>query len=445
MDTEQTVLLPDRLWTGKEWRTDWCVAIHNGIIIGLFPATRQSEATRLPGRVLVPGLVNAHSHAFQRVFRGHVQWRQGEDDFWTWREAMYGAANGLDPDGVEAVSRLAFLEMAEAGITHVGEFHYLHHQPDGKPYADPDEIANRVVAAARDVGIRITLLRVAYGRHSFGRALADNQRRFGDRDPAAVLAATDRLRARWSSDPAVSVGLAPHSVRAVPREWFVELASFSGPIHAHVSEQPSEVAACLAEHGCSPVAAFASGGLVDSRFVGVHLTHPSRGDIELLRQADATVCVCPSTELDLGDGFLPLEARDLRLCIGSDSQAVIDPLGEARAIELHARGLAGRRNVMAPPGERHGLADRLLSIATAGGAHALGSRGTLEVGQPADFVTFDLRRPAAEGVPVAEALAFVANPEWVDEVWVAGRRIVEGGRHPQRDAIVAAARDLRPP
>jgi formimidoylglutamate deiminase len=393
----------------------------------------------MPGRVMVPGLVNAHSHAFQRVFRGHVQWRSGDDDFWTWRSAMYSAANALDPEGIAAVSRLAFLEMAEAGVTRVGEFHYLHHQSDGTPYADRDLLASLVIDAARSVGVRICLLRVAYGRHSFGKPLAANQLRFGDVGPDAVLDAIARLRARWAGDAGVSVGLAPHSVRAVPAGWLSAFQKFDGPIHVHVAEQPAEVASSFDEHGRSPLAVFADAGLVDGRFVAVHLTHPSPGDVARLKAGDATVCVCPGTELDLGDGFLPLAAREVRLCIGTDSQATVDPLAEARAVELHARGLAGRRNVMAPAEDRHGLANRLLAIASVDGARALGASGGLEVGAPADFVLFDLRRPAAAGVPAPEALAFVATPEWVDEVWVGGRCIVREGRHPQRDAIVSAA------
>jgi formimidoylglutamate deiminase len=330
--------------------------------------------------------------------------------------------------------------LAEAGVTQVGEFHYLHHQPDGTPYADPDELARRVIAAALDVGLRIALLRVAYHRHSPGRELAPDQRRFGDRTPEAPLAALDRL-AR-GADPRVSFGLAPHSVRALPWHHLVELSSYGGPIHAHVAEQPGEVAACREEHGRSPLQVFAEAGLVHDRFTAVHLTHPSEGDLATMRASDATIAVCPSTELDLGDGFLPVDARDrIRLCVGSDSHAVTDLLGEARAVELHARALAGRRNVMAPLGDRHGLAERLLTIASRAGRRALGGEGRgIGVGAPADLVAIDLRRPAAEGVPPLEAAAFVAAPEWISESWVAGRPVVVDGRHPRRDAIVAAAR-----
>jgi formimidoylglutamate deiminase len=422
------------VWTGARTLEDGAVAFAGG----------QIAAVRAGGavggrRLALPGMVNAHSHAFQRAFRGHVQWRPaGRDDFWSWRDRMYAVANALDPDGVEAVTALAFLEMAEAGFTTVGEFHYLHHRPDGVPYGDPDELAQRVIAAANRVGIRLVLLRVAYARAGVGQPLRDDQRRFGDRDPDDVLRAIERLR---RAHPEVRVGLAPHSVRAVPVDWLRAFAGFDGPVHAHVSEQPAENEACAREHGASPTAVFAAAGLVSPRFTAVHLTHPCPGDVDLLAAAGAAVCACPSTELDLGDGFLPVDARlRLRTCLGTDSHAAIDPWRELRDLEAHARGLAGRRNVLAPDGERDGLAERLLRAGSVEGARALGGGGEgIEAGAPADVVVLDLDRPAADGAPPLASAAFVAGPDWVDEVWVAGRRIVAGGRHMDREAIRAAA------
>jgi formimidoylglutamate deiminase len=418
------------------------ITIDSGRIVGLEPADRHSFlARKLPGRVVLPGLVDAHSHAFQRAFRGHVQWRaQSTDDFWIWRDAMYRVANGLSPEGVEAVSALAFLELALAGVTHVGEFHYLHHAPDGTRYSDPDELARRVIAAAANVGVRITLLRVAYGRHSFGNTLRPEQRRFGDSGPEEALAAVERLRRTVS--PRVTIGLAPHSVRAVPRDWLAAYRDFDGVIHAHISEQPAENTACLAEYGCSPLQVFAEAGLLHERFTAVHLTFPEPGDVEAIRAEGASICVCPSTELDLGDGFLPLAAREgTRLCLGSDSHVVADPLGEARALEWHARALAGRRNILSPVGERHGLARRLLEVASAGGARSLGQlHAGLAVGSPADLFAVDVRRPQALGVPMLEAAVFSSTPEWVSDVWVDGEAIIEDGVHPKAESILAAAR-----
>ncbi|MEQ1503914.1 MAG: formimidoylglutamate deiminase [Myxococcota bacterium] len=457
------VVEPEWCLVGEELRRDVALTLDGGVVAAIGPAT--GHGTLLPGRLALPGLVNAHSHAFQRAFRGHVQWREtGRDDFWSWRDRMYAVANGLTPDGIEAVSALAFLEMALAGITRVGEFHYLHHQPDGAPYADPDELAHRVLAAAAEVGLGITLLRVAYLRSTAGAPLRPDQRRFGDRDADAVLAAVDRLTAATSRADGVRIGLAPHSVRAVDRDSLRRLASFGGIVHAHVSEQPAENATCLAENGASPLAVLDDAGVVTQRFSAVHLTFPLEGDLERLVRAGASVCVCPSTELDLGDGFLPVAVREAaRMCIGSDSHAVIDPLGEARTLELHARALAGRRNVLAPetpagsdrsglglpldrsglglPLDRSGLARRILAAATTEGDRALGGAGLgIAVGAPADLCVLDLRRVAADGVPPLEAAAFVAGPEWVESVWVGGRPIVDRGHHPRADAIRARAR-----
>ncbi|MCB9763996.1 MAG: formimidoylglutamate deiminase [Alphaproteobacteria bacterium] len=428
----QWVLGPEGLRSGIE------VVIEAGRVAQL---RAQTGPVDLPGHALLPGFVNAHSHAFQRGLRGHVQWRQGSDDFRTWRERMYALATGLDPDGVEAVSALAFLEMALAGITTVGEFHYLHHNPDGAPYADPDELARRVIAAARRVGLRICLLRVAYHRAGAGRPPTPAQRRFVDPTPERALDALTRLQKL--DDPAVSVGLAPHSVRAVPAPWlrtFAE-ARLDVPVHAHVAEQPFELEECRAEHGADPLAVFERAGLVDDRFCAVHLTWPAEGDRERLRAAGARVCACPSTELDLGDGFLPVDKLEgVEVCLGSDSHALIDPLFEARALELHARGVQGRRNVLSPPDAPDGLALRLLDAATAHGARALGvDAGRIAVGAWADLVAVDLRDPVFAGARPLPTLVFCGHPRLVRAVWVAGEPVVTEGQHPQAPAILEAA------
>ncbi len=438
-----TVLEPDRVWTPSGVHAGWTVTITSGRIVRVGPAARHHDVSvPLPGRMLMPGLVNAHSHAFQRAIRGHVQRGGGSgSDFWSWRDAMYAVVATLPPEGVEAISRLAFLEMVEAGITHVGEFHYLHHQRDGTPYADPDELARRVIAAALEVGIRITLLRVAYGRSAPGEALRGTQRRFGDRGPEDALAALDRLA---PSDPRVGLGLAPHSVRAVPAPWLEAFAAWSGVVHAHVAEQPLEVAACRAEHGRSPLMVFDHAGLLNDRFTAVHLTFPDEGDVDRLVAADASVCACPTTEQDLGDGFLPLSVRAARICLGSDAHARIDPFEEARSLEWHARALAGRRHVMTPAEATPGLASRLLDAATRAGSRSLGvgvadAAGVVD-GMPADLIAVALDRPAALGVPPLEAVVFGGSPEWVRDVWVAGEPVVRDGRHPRRDVICDAAR-----
>jgi len=431
------VVRPEWVWTPDGLLTHHAVQIGSGIIVEVAPAERYPEVhVDLPGRLLLPGLVNAHSHAFQRAFRGHVQHRpRGRDDFWSWRDRMYAVANGLTPEGVQAVSALAFVEMVEAGITRVGEFHYLHHQPDGSRYDDPDELALRVRAAAEEVGIGITLLRVAYQRGGVEQPLRADQRRFADARPDDVLASVARLGAGGD------VGLAPHSVRAVERDWLEAFAGFDGVVHAHVSEQPAENDACLEAYGASPLTVFAEAGLVDDRFTAVHLTHPLAGDLELLISARGSVCACPSTELDLGDGFLPVAVRErARVCLGTDSHATIDVLREAATLEMHARAMEGRRNVLTPVDDRHGLAERLLHAATTAGGRALGrdDRG-LVPGAPADMVAVDLRRTAARGVPPLEAAALVATADWVDQAWVAGVPRLRDGRHPMAEELARRA------
>ncbi len=399
------------------------VCIQDGRVAQVRPATGPVE---LPGRLLLPGLVNAHSHAFQRGLRGHVQWTEGgRDDFWSWRERMYGLARTLDPDGIEAVSALAFLEMALAGFTAVGEFHYLHHSPDGRPYADPDELARRVIRAATRVGIRIALLRVSYGR--------GGEKRFRDRDADDALLACERLGR--VTDPRVTVGLAPHSVRAVPGDWLKAFSGFQGPIHAHVSEQPRENAECLNEHGMSPAELFEDSGLLSERFTAVHMTWPQLpNDGERLRRTGARVCACPTTELDLGDGFLPLDhLAQVPLCIGTDSHALIDPFVELRSLEWHARACQGRRNVLTPPGAQDALAHRLLEIGSAEGRRALAIEPDV-----ADFIAVDLNDPRMAGAqPLTAALWGAAR---VTDVWVAGQRIVQHGLHPLQREIVDQAR-----
>jgi len=411
-----------------------------------------AEVERLAGKLLLPGLVNAHSHAFQRLLRGRTQSAGpggGEDDFWTWRETMYAVASRLDPDGVAVASRQCFLEMARAGITTVGEFHYLHHAPDGRPYPDPLELASRVVGVAREVGLRIALLRVGYARSGFGVPPEPRQRRFYDPDPETFLGAVAALEQRFRSDPLVTVGAAPHSVRAVPLPW-LEAVARARPrvVHMHVAEQRREVEACLTEHGRRPVELLAELGLLGERFTAVHAVHVEPREIGLL--TGSNVCACPLTERDLGDGILPAEGLAVggaTLCIGTDGQAEIDPLGEMRALEGHLRLVRGRRLVLPATGEGpDALALTLLDAATAGGARSLGLQvGRLAPGRPADLCAIDLGHPALLGAPedgLLAAVVFGAPVEAVTDTWVQGRRIVRDRQHPIEAASGRAYRDL---
>ncbi|MBX7099410.1 MAG: formimidoylglutamate deiminase [Myxococcaceae bacterium] len=393
-----------------------------------------AAAIRLEGKALLPGLVNAHSHAFQRVIRGraeHLARGKSADDFWSWRETMYAAATALDPDGVELASRQAFVEMALAGVTAVGEFHYVHHQSDGTPYSDVHELARRVVKAARDVGLRIRLLRVAYARAGFQVAANPRQRRFLDPDAATALERTASLRRALQGDGLVSVGLAPHSVRAVPREWLEAFgASKEEVVHLHVAEQPAEIAACLTEHGRRPVELLADTGLLKRGTTLVHAIHLEDRERSLVGRSGAGVCACPTTEANLGDGVVAADAllaEGVPLSLGSDSHATIGLLEEARRLEEHLRLVRGRRAVLDPgDGEPHGLSARLFDFASRGGARALGlPGGSLAVGDPADFFTVAL--PPGLTAPLEAA---VFGHAAVRDVAVEGRFLVRDGVHP---------------
>jgi formiminoglutamate deiminase len=386
---------------------------------------------RLPGLTL-PGLANAHSHAFHRALRGRAQ--AGPGSFWTWREAMYGVAGSLDPERYFRLARATFAEMALAGITCVGEFHYLHHGPDGRPYDDPTAMAGAVVAAAREAGPRITLLDTLYLTSTVdGGALAGVQRRFGD----ATVSAWAQRRGRLDPGPGVVVGAAAHSVRAVPADALAALAAtVDGPVHVHLSEQPAENEACQRRYGCSPTELLARSGLLRPGTTAVHATHLSTVDIELLGSSGACVCLCPTTERDLADGIGPARAladAGVPLCLGSDSHAVIDLLEEARALELNER-LASLERGRFTTGE-------LLTAATLAGHRSLGwpDAGRLAVGARADLVTVRLDSVRTAGGAPDIAAVYSAGAADVTHVVIDGRVVVRDGRHTAVDAAAELA------
>ncbi len=415
---------------------------------GRVSSTSKGPVHRLSGRLLLPGFVNGHSHAFQRVLRGRTELRvEGNeaDDFWSWRERMYQAATALTPEQLYAVSKQAFVEMALAGVTTVGEFHYLQHQADGTPYDDESLLAKTVMQAARDVGLRIVLLRVGYARAGFQVAENPRQRRFIDSDVESFLRRVEALRS-WAKDPLVSVGVAPHSVRAVPRSWLEQVAKSvaAGPVHMHVAEQPAELRACLAETGRRPIELLAEVGLLGPRFTGVHAIHLEENEVELLGTSKSLVCACPSTERNLGDGIVradELLQAGVEVSLGSDSQAHIDLLEEARQLEGHLRLLRLGRAVLFPravEGPRDSaLGHVLLRALTTAGARSLDvDTGALRDGQPADFVTIDLTHPSMVGVPrdalVSAAMTGAASAA-IRDVCVQGKLIVENGRHAESE------------
>jgi formiminoglutamate deiminase len=383
-----------------------------------------ARASEPSGTVLrgltVPGFANAHSHAFHRALRGRTH--HGRGSFWTWRERMYAVADRLGPDSYYRLARGVYAEMVLAGYTSVGEFHYLHHAPGGAPYNDPNAMSAALAAAAQDVGIRLTLLDTCYLTGGFGRKPDEHQRRFSDGDAAAWA---ERAAAFKPESELVRTGVAAHSVRAVPPEALAVVAEQADgrPVHVHLSEQPAENNDCLAAHGRTPTALLADVGLLGPDTVAVHATHVNAADIRLLAGARARACFCPTTERDLGDGIGP--ARELldagvRLCLGSDSHAVVDGFEEWRALELNER-LASRTR------GRFDVA-QLFTAATDHASIGWPEVGRIEAGAAADLVTVDLDSIRTAGTEPAAAL-FAATASDIGEVLIAGRQVVSDGRH----------------
>jgi formimidoylglutamate deiminase len=413
-------LVPDLVVDARGSQGGVGVMVESGVVVGVGPA---SEGERLVGRALMPGFMNDHSHAFQRGLRGLVERvdpARPRDDFWTWREKMYALAGELDPVSMREVGRRCYAEMLSAGYTSVTEFHYVHHRPDGTSYEDPNALARAMISAAEDVGIRLLLLPVAYVRGGLPR--------FRDVGLDGFLARVDGLRELAENRPLVEIGLAAHSVRAVPREWLQGLARYaheSGlPLHVHADEQPREIEECLEEHGVRPVELLAETGFLGPRTTVVHATHADDGELDLIAGHGSSVCACPTTEGNLGDGFLPAEGimeRGIPLSIGSDSHVRIDPFEELREIETNARRLSGRRNVLVARGEAS-PAPWLLRSGW--------GRESIEPGAPADFVEIDLTHPVLADVEpdaLPSALVFGAGSGVVAGAWVAGRKVFGGG------------------
>ena len=387
-------------------------------------------ATRLPGLTL-PGFANAHSHAFHRALRGRTE--RGRGSFWSWREQMYEIAAALDPDSYRRLARAVYAEMALAGITAVGEFHYLHHGPGGVPYDDPNAIGEALIAAAAEAGIRITLLDTCYLHGGIGEPPNQTQRRFSDGDATGWAERAGAL----GGAAGARVGAAIHSVRAVDPDSIREVAAWAAaagcPLHAHLSEQPAENAACEEAYGVSPTRLLADAGALGPAFTAVHATHLGAADIGLLGNSRCCCCLCPTTERDLADGIGPARAladAGASLALGSDSHAVIDPLEEARAVELDERLASGERG-------RH-EAPELLDAATAAGHAAIGwpEAGRIEPGAIADLVTIGLGSVRTAGATAATALdvaVFVASAADVESVICSGRPVVSEGRHLELD------------
>ncbi|SFC22871.1 formiminoglutamate deiminase [Nocardioides terrae] len=380
---------------------------------------------RVPGLTL-PGLANTHSHAFHRALRGRTQ--VGGGSFWTWREQMYDLAARLDPDTLFTLARATYREMLAAGYTGVAEFHYLHHQPDGRPYADPAAMSRALIAAAADAGIRLTLLPTLYSSSGFGAPLEPGQRRFGHATAAALLELVEQLK----DDDTTRIGVAAHSVRAVAPDQLAVLAEAGRLLHVHLSEQRAENDGCLAAYGVTPTRLLADAGALGPRTTVVHATHLTDEDVALLGASGTNVSICATTERDLGDGIGParrLHAAGCPVTVGSDSQAVVDPFEELRAVEMDERLAAETRG--------HWTAAELLAAGTDHRALGFGDAGAIEVGRRADLVTLDTASTRTAGTGAgAETAVFAAGAADVTQVLVDGRVTFRRGDEEQGEEQV---------
>lgn len=439
-------------WLPGGWRRDVLLEWDaRGILLAVTPdADAPVDVARAAGPVL-PGMPNLHSHAFQRAMAGLTEYRgDAADSFWSWRDLMYRFAQRITPDGLAAIARWLYVEMLKAGYTWVCEFHYVHHDPAGLRYPRGAELAHRVVDAARDAGIGITMLPVLYQYSGFGEAPPrDDQRRFIE-TPDGLLRMLDDLARDEPEHPGLRYGVAPHSLRAVSESGLRALLDGlapDAPVHLHIAEQQAEVAACVARSGARPVQWLLERFDVDTRWCLVHATHIDEHETAAFAASGAVAGLCPTTEANLGDGLFPARAwlgLDGRIGIGSDSHVAVDWRAELRLLEYGQRLSHQARNVLANERQAY-VADRLFAAALAGGAQAAGAAaGALEPGRRADCVVLDARHPAiAEREPEVWLSGIVFGEHGdspVRDVYAGGVRVVENRRHRDEDDAYAAWR-----
>ncbi|MGC2160904.1 MAG: formimidoylglutamate deiminase [Silvibacterium sp.] len=450
---------PDLLFVDGRFRSGYALEVAtDGTIISVGPVTQARDASpvhRMSGCALLPGMIDVHSHSFQRALRGKAESRRRSGpDFWSWRNIMYRCALALTPEEIYDVARMAFLEMALAGITTVGEFHYLHRTPTGAPYDDPNLLAKQVIRAAESVGVRITLLRCAYVRAGFGLPPDPGQIRFLEPSVDRFLRDAEALKNEIAAMPAtVSFGVAPHSLRAVPREYLQAISGWTQaqalPLHMHVAEQPAEIEACVAEYGATPFKFLDQLGLLTPDFTAIHAIHLQPGEIECMACGEITVGACPTTERNLGDGILCADRlidAGVAIAFGTDSHTQTDALENARELESNLRLQQLQRAVL---DGKHGesLPALLFDFATRNGARSLHiEAGSLQPGKPADFFTVDLFDCSIAGSLPEELLTnmvFSMSRRAVRDVAVAGRMILDHGQHAMQGEIVQAFREVQ--
>ncbi|HEY5849571.1 MAG TPA: formimidoylglutamate deiminase [Lysobacter sp.] len=432
------------LWTPDGWQADAGFDIDDH---GRVAAIDAAEPTASASWI-VPGIANLHSHAFQRAMAGLAERQTNpEDSFWTWRETMYRFAARFTPELLQAVAAQLYAEMLEAGYTTVCEFHYLHHAPDGRPYDDPAAMSRALIAAAREAGIRLTLLPVLYMTGGFdGRPLGERQRRFGH-DLDAYLRLIDTLCE--DAGPDLHIGCALHSLRAVPADAMAAVLAAlppAMPVHIHIAEQVGEVQDCLAIRNARPVEWLLDHAAVDARWTLVHATHLTPAEVQGIARSGATVAICPTTEANLGDGLFPLRdylAAGGRWGIGSDSHISVSPVEELRWLEYGQRLITRHRNIAVRPASPS-VGETLLTDVCASARQSTGHAiGRLAAGEFADAVVLDSDAPQLFGLAPGDAVdrwIFSGNRNLVRDVHVGGRRVVEGGHHLHRGAIAARYR-----
>lgn len=433
----------DRLLLSNRWVSNARICVNDGVISKIAANQRP-----MPGddrhACGLPGMPNVHSHAFQRAIAGltEIRGKSASDSFWTWRDLMYRFTGRMTPEDLTAIAAMAYAEMLESGFTRVGEFHYLHHDVDGKHYGNLASMSEAIASAADETGIGLTLLPVLYSYAGFG-ALPPTplQARFvtNGADFARIVEGADKAVARL---PDAIVGVAPHSLRAVSPRQIFEIASLGSdrPVHIHIAEQVGEVEDCLAWSGRRPVAWLVDNCDVDSRWCLVHATHVDQAEIGALAHSGAVVGLCPITEANLGDGIFPAKAyldAGGAIGIGSDSNVRIDVSEELRLLEYGQRLASKSRNVLAALGQSTGL--EIFRRTAEGGARALGVPGGIEEGLSADLISLNLHHPAfaiTDEKTIVDTFIFAAGSVAIDCVWRRGRKVVANGCHEHRQKIV---------
>ncbi len=447
-----TTLTPEYLIVDGQVHQNWALEYdHQGLITYCGPKREQDPACSHPNQCLTRGLVNCHSHSFQRMIRGRVERRnpaRPHDDFWSWRQQMYQAAQQYTPEELEVIATWTFLEMLESGITHVGEFHYVHHQPDGTSYPNHNETALAIARAADKVGIGLTLIRAVYLRAGFERELEPAQKRFIDTNLEFSLESIRSL-----IQQGLSVAVAPHSIRAVPAPQLEKLGAFARkyelPLHIHASEQTGELLQSQAEYGLSPIELLQRHQVLGPHTTLVHAIHLSEADRQHIINSNSLICSCPTTERNLGDGIVDsvaLQQAGVRLCLGSDSNCQINLLEDARQLEYHQRLKLQQRAVHKTKGT---IASQLWQCATRNGDLSLRlTSRELKVGAPATFLLWDLTTPELAGVSseyLLDQIVFSASPVSIAQVMSQGTTLVSQGCHRKRESFYERFATLTPP